>query len=143
MLSRIRKPVQLIKARPMLPASKSISNRLIILQALSGKNISLDNLSDSDDTSKMLELLGSDGEVKDVGHAGTTMRFLTAFYALREGTHIMTGSGRMKQRPIAELVRALQKLGAEIDYMENEGYPPIKIRRFNSTAPPPPVMNPI
>ena len=110
-----------------LPSSKSISNRALLLQALSYSPYPVLNLSDSDDTKALQQVLNSNSSVFDVGHAGTTMRFLTAFLSRVAGEWVLTGSPRMKQRPIGILVNALQKLGAKIDYMENEGFPPLKI----------------
>ena len=86
-----------------------------------------ENLSDSDDTRVMLKAIESDCSHVDVGAAGTSMRFLTAYLALLPGEHVITGSARMKQRPIALLVDALRKLGADINYVENEGFPPLRI----------------
>ncbi|MFZ5939461.1 MAG: 3-phosphoshikimate 1-carboxyvinyltransferase [Bacteroidota bacterium] len=110
-----------------LPASKSISNRLLIIRALSGSSGELINLADSDDTRLMLEALESDSAGKNTGHAGTAMRFLTAYYSALSCQVTLTGSERMKQRPIGELVGALRSLGAQIQYLENEGYPPLSI----------------
>ncbi len=110
-----------------ISGSKSISNRLLILQKLFG-NIRIQNLSNSEDTQLLQNALESDSEIIDVHHAGTAMRFLTSFFAIEDGrTVILTGSERMKQRPIKFLVDALRTLGAEIHYVENEGYPPLKI----------------
>lgn len=110
-----------------LPASKSISNRALIINALAGGMARLDNLSDCDDTSVMLHALRDLPEVIDVKAAGTAMRFLTAYLSITEGTHVVTGSDRMKHRPIGVLVEALRYLGAEIDYLGEEGYPPLRI----------------
>lgn len=110
-----------------LPASKSISNRALIINALAGGMARLDNLSDCDDTSVMLHALRDLPEVIDVKAAGTAMRFLTAYLSITEGTHVVTGSERMKHRPIGVLVEALRYLGAEIDYLGEEGYPPLRI----------------
>jgi 3-phosphoshikimate 1-carboxyvinyltransferase len=110
-----------------LPSSKSISNRMLVMHALSGKGSDLQNLSDSDDTRFLQKaLLDKSGE-KDIGHAGTAMRFLTACYAVEHGKTVLTGSERMKQRPVGPLVDALRELGAQIDYLENKGCPPIEI----------------
>ena len=108
--------------------SKSETNRLLLLQALY-PNISLENISKSDDSDSMQMALLSKNEVIDIHHAGTAMRFLTAFFAIQENKEIvLTGSSRMKERPIKILVEALQQLGAEITYEENEGFPPIRIK---------------
>ena len=110
-----------------ISGSKSISNRLLILHQLF-ENILIENLSNSQDTQLLQAALQSDSEIIDIHHAGTAMRFLTSYYAIQEGkTVILTGSERMKQRPIKFLVDALQDLGAEIFYLENEGFPPLKI----------------
>jgi 3-phosphoshikimate 1-carboxyvinyltransferase len=112
----------------VLPASKSISNRVLILNALSKEPGKLQNLSDSDDTRVLQKALDSDEETIDIGHAGTAMRFLTAYLSISEGERILTGSGRMKERPIGELVGALNELGADIQYAGNPGFPPLSIR---------------
>lgn len=110
-----------------LPASKSISNRVLIINALADNHIPVENLSDCDDTRNMLKVLQSDRACFDVGHAGTAMRFLTAFLSRIAGKWEITGSERMKQRPIAVLVDALNKLGARIEYLEKTGCPPLRI----------------
>ena len=110
-----------------ISGSKSESNRLLILQQLY-PNLHIENLSDSDDTHHLQEALSSDNDIADIGHAGTAMRFLTAYFATQMGvTKILQGSERMHNRPIAILVDALRDLGAEIEYIEKEGYPPLKI----------------
>ena len=128
MTAKIQKINPLINGKVHLTGSKSISNRLLILQALSGHNNELKNLSDSDDTSVLQTALSAQDRIIDVGIAGTAMRFLTAYYALRSSEVILTGASRMKQRPIKGLVDALSSLGADIEYMENEGFPPLKIK---------------
>lgn len=111
-----------------ITGSKSESNRLLLLQALYPQ-ISIENLSNSDDSVLMQKALSSDDEIIDIHHAGTAMRFLTAYFSIQENTEVMlTGSSRMKERPIAILVEALKQLGADIQYIENEGFPPLKIR---------------
>ncbi|WEK68495.1 MAG: 3-phosphoshikimate 1-carboxyvinyltransferase [Candidatus Chryseobacterium colombiense] len=110
-----------------ISGSKSISNRLLILENLF-KNIQIGNLSNSQDTQLLKKALSENTETVDIHHAGTAMRFLTSYYSIAEGkTTILTGSGRMKERPIKNLVTALQNLGVEIEYLENEGFPPLKI----------------
>jgi 3-phosphoshikimate 1-carboxyvinyltransferase len=111
-----------------LEGSKSISNRLLLIQALSDNPGLIRHLSPSDDTRALQRILESDEKTGDVGAAGTTMRFLTAYYASRRGEKKLTGSERMKNRPIGILVDALRELGAEIDYLEKDGYPPLHIR---------------
>lgn len=110
-----------------LPSSKSISNRALIINALSYSPFPLRNLSDSDDTKVLYAALFSNTNQFDIGHAGTAMRFLTAFLSKIVGEWYVTGSERMQQRPIGILVDALQQLGAKIEYQKNEGYPPLKI----------------
>ncbi len=119
-----------------ISGSKSISNRLLILENLFN-NIKIGNLSNSQDTQLLKKALSENTEVVDIHHAGTAMRFLTSYYSLQEGkTTILTGSGRMKERPIKNLVTALRDLGVEIEYMENEGFPPLKItgRKITQTS---------
>lgn len=113
-----------------LPASKSISNRALILNAMTGlpKGDFLQNLADCDDTLVMNKALTFDSNKIDIGAAGTSMRFLTAFLAGMEGEWEITGSERMQNRPIRLLVDALNSLGADITYLEQEGFPPLKIR---------------
>jgi 3-phosphoshikimate 1-carboxyvinyltransferase len=110
-----------------LPASKSISNRILIINALCSNPFPTGNLSDSDDTQVLKKALFSNDKKIDIGHAGTAMRFLTAFLSMIPGEWEVTGSERMKQRPIKILVDALNQLGAKIIYLEKEGYPPLKI----------------
>ncbi|MEZ5059511.1 MAG: 3-phosphoshikimate 1-carboxyvinyltransferase [Saprospiraceae bacterium] len=110
-----------------LDGSKSISNRVLLIKALSQKDFDIQNLSNSDDTQTFVRLLKQDTEELDAGAAGTTFRFLTAYFAFQKGTQILTGSNRMKQRPIGILVDQLNRLGASISYLEKEGFPPLKI----------------
>ena len=110
-----------------LPASKSISNRALIINALCYNPYPIANLSDSDDTRVLKAALFSNTSEFDIGHAGTAMRFLTAFLAKIVGEWVVTGSERMQQRPIKILVDALTELGAKIKYLKNDGYPPLKI----------------
>lgn len=100
---------------------------MLIMQALSGKEMKLENLSDSDDTRVLSDAVKQVGGLKDIGHAGTAMRFLTAFQATRDESVVLTGSERMKQRPVGPLVDALRELGAEISYQGNPGCPPLEI----------------
>jgi 3-phosphoshikimate 1-carboxyvinyltransferase len=114
---------QSIHATIQLPASKSISNRALIIQALGNGHHQLENLSDCDDTQVMIRALQAQpGETIDIMAAGTAMRFLTAYFSVTPGTHILTGTERMKQRPIGILVNALRELGADIEYVGNEGF---------------------
>ena len=110
-----------------LPSSKSISNRLLIAQALSGNTIVLEKLSEAEDTVLLQKALASNEETVNVGMAGTAFRFLTAYYSISNGTKILTGSERMLQRPIGVLVEKLKELGADISYLEKHGFPPVKI----------------
>ena len=117
-----------INATIQLPASKSISNRALIINAL-GKGIyPPENLSDCDDTQVMIKALTEGNATIDIMAAGTAMRFLTAYLSVTEGERIITGTARMQQRPIQILVNALRELGAEIEYAGNEGFPPLRIK---------------
>ncbi len=110
-----------------IPGSKSESNRLLILKACY-PNILIANLSNSDDTVSLLKGIEQVDGIVDIHHAGTAMRFLTAYFASKKGTELtLTGSKRMQERPIKVLVEALKNMGAEIYYLKNEGYPPLKI----------------
>lgn len=111
----------------LLPLSKSISNRLLLIRTLMTEECPMAQLSNSDDTYIMFQALGAQKKHIDVRHAGTAMRFLTAFLAQKEGVWEITGSERMQQRPIGGLVDALCCLGAEIEYMGKEGFPPLRI----------------
>ncbi len=124
---KIKAPKKEFKARIKVTASKSESNRVLLIQALCKQHFTVSNIAIAKDTETMIRLLQQEGCVKDVGPAGTTMRFLTAFYANKKGTWLMTGSERMKNRPIHILVDALKQLGAEIEYTEKQGCPPLKI----------------
>ena len=139
MTYRIQKPKK-FDALPQLPASKSISNRALVLNALSGAPMDyVTNISDCDDTRVLLEALSrldsdrhegrvaQEPPVINIGAAGTAMRFLTALLAVTPGTYILTGTERMCHRPIGVLVEALRQLGAEIAYAGEEGFPPLRI----------------
>ena len=127
MLYKLISP-SMVKATIQLPASKSISNRALIINAL-GKGIyPPENLSDCDDTQVMIKALTEGKETIDIMAAGTAMRFLTAYLSATSGERIITGTARMQQRPIQILVNALRELGAEIEYTHNEGYPPLRIK---------------
>lgn len=116
-----------LRGRVMLPSSKSISNRALAISALAGRDVTVENVSDCDDTRVMQAWLRERPDIIDIGAAGTAMRFSTALLAVSEGVHIITGSERMKNRPIGVLVDALRHLGAEISYEEREGFPPLRI----------------
>lgn len=113
-----------------LPSSKSVSNRALVLNALSGNQSQLHNLSEARDTVLMRSLINSEEKIIDVMDAGTTMRFLTAYFSVTGQNKIITGTARMKERPISPLVNALKHIGADIQYLEKEGYPPIEIKGF-------------
>ena len=116
-----------------ITGSKSETNRLLLLQALF-PNITLENTSNSDDSEVMQKALKGKDEIVDIHHAGTAMRFLTAYFAVNQGRDVvLTGSARMKERPIKVLVEALQQLGAQISYENEEGYPPIRIKGQKTT----------
>ncbi len=118
-----------LKSRVALPSSKSIANRALLLARLSGPHSSIARLSPCDDTHAMCHALENGGDTVDIGAAGTAMRFLTAYYAQEEGgEHLLTGTERMRQRPIRPLVEALRRLGAHIVCTEEEGFPPLLIK---------------
>ena len=138
----VGKPQKPIKTSISLPASKSISNRLLIIKELSGKDLNILNISKSDDTTLLNDLLlkikettvseSSDNTVElDTKNVGTIMRFLTSFLAIRPGNWMLTGNERMKSRPIGELVDSLRSIGADISYLENIGFPPLLIKGKN------------
>ena len=125
---RISKDTPQLSGSIKITGSKSESNRLLILQALFG-NITIENLSNSDDSQVMQQALGSKDKLIDIHHAGTAMRFLTAYFAaFAERETILTGSARMQERPIGILVDALRSLGADISYEKNEGFAPLFIK---------------
>ena len=116
------------QANIIIPGSKSESNRLIILSSLF-ENIYLNNISNSDDTNYLLNAIKTKSKVINVGHAGTAMRFLTSYLCLITQADIrLTGSERMHNRPIKILVDSLKQIGASVEYIEKEGYPPLLIR---------------
>lgn len=121
-----------IKGRIQLPTSKSESNRALIIRALSHGFAEIDNLSEAKDTVTLERLLREMPEELDVGHAGTAMRFLTAYLTFQPRDFVLTGSSRMQERPIGPLVTALRAVGAEINYMRREGYPPLMIHGRNA-----------
>ncbi len=130
MIYQIAHTTKNIKGTILLTASKSESNRALIIQALCSEHFEIENLAKAQDTVTLKTLLDRSektDEIYDTGPAGTTMRFLTAYLATLPGKRILTGSERMKQRPIGLLVNALNELGADIQYLEKEGYPPLQI----------------
>ena len=120
---------QELKNTVQLPASKSISNRALVIHALSGGDVLPENLSDCDDTEVIISALKNNPYEINIKAAGTAMRFMTAYLATREGEeHVITGTERMKHRPIHILVDALRSLGADIEYLGKEGFPPLRIK---------------
>lgn len=125
---RIFPPEEMIDATISLPLSKSISNRALILNALTLNAIPLKNVAKCDDTDAMVDALSSESEKVNIGAAGTAMRFLTAYYASKQGSVVeLDGSQRMRQRPIKALVDALTACGARIEYLGETGFPPLRI----------------
>ena len=123
------KAPQVLNQTIKLPASKSISNRALIIHALSGGAILPDNLSDCDDTTVIIDALQNNPHEINIKAAGTAMRFMTAFLSVKDGEeHVLTGTERMKHRPIEVLVDALRHLGADISYVGDEGFPPLRIK---------------
>jgi len=116
-----------INADLILPPSKSISNRALIIQALCQSKPKLLNQSQSSDTQSLVQALQTTSKTIDIGDAGTSMRFITAYLCQQEGSYILTGSDRMKERPIGHLVEALNSIGADINYLEKDGFPPLAI----------------
>lgn len=111
-----------------ISGSKSISNRLLVLKHLYG-NCEITNISDCEDTKLIQKAFNQESEIINVHHAGTAMRFLTSFFAIQDGKNtIITGSPRLRKRPIKPLVEALKNLGADIEYLEDKGFPPLKIK---------------
>ncbi len=126
---KVSHPTKIVECEIDLPASKSISNRLLIIQSLSKKRFKIENLSDSDDTKSLKKALDSKENIIDIGHAGTSFRFLTSYLSIKDGKRfILTGSERIKERPIKELVTVLEKMGAKIEYLENDGFAPLTIK---------------
>lgn len=115
-----------------ISSSKSESNRLLLINALASKKMTLNNLSTARDTQTMTQLLQDQPQNWDVKDAGTTMRFLTAYLALNGKNDVITGTDRMQQRPIGPLVNCLRLIGAEIEYLNNDGYPPLKINALKN-----------
>lgn len=124
----VSKENAIIKDNLQITGSKSESNRLLLLNQLFQNALTLENVSNSEDSQLMQKALANTTDLIDIHHAGTAMRFLTAYYSIQEGRSVtLTGSDRMKQRPIGVLVDALNQLGADISYLENDGFPPLKI----------------
>ena len=126
-----------LKGEIKLPASKSISNRVLVMNALAKSDMPVENVAKCDDTDAVVEALASVSNIKNIGAAGTAMRFLTAYFSMLDHSDvILDGTQRMRQRPIKVLVDALRKCGADIEYCDKEGYPPIRIkgRKLNASS---------
>ena len=131
---KISHPTKMVECEIDLPASKSVSNRLLIIQALCKQEFAITNLSNSEDTKSLQKALKATATTIDVGAAGTSFRFLTAYLSTLDGNRfILTGSNRMKERPIKELVDSLLELGVEIKYLDKSGFPPLAILGTNIT----------
>jgi len=130
----LSKPDKTLRGTLLLDGSKSISNRALIVQALSGQALGGPGLSDSKDTRTLYRLLQQTENEYDAGDAGTTFRFMTAYLAMQPGTQVLTGSARMRERPIGALVEALRALGANIQFLEKDGYPPLRIGALQHTG---------
>jgi 3-phosphoshikimate 1-carboxyvinyltransferase len=126
-------PTGLLRGSVNLPASKSESNRALIIQALSGAAAELHNLSEANDTKVITHLLQSTADVLNAEDAGTVMRFMTAYLAVTNQHKTITGTPRMLHRPIGILVDALRQLGAQIEYLGQEGYPPLQFKGIDRT----------
>jgi len=122
------KAPQTLQMDILLPSSKSISNRVLILNALSNHPKEINNIAICDDTEVVKKALSEERNPVDIGAAGTAMRFLTAYFSGQNGNYTITGTERMKNRPIKILVDALRQAGAQIEYMEKEGFPPLQIK---------------
>lgn len=121
-----------VSGKIKLDGSKSLSNRALIIRALCKEDFEIKNICESDDSIILQKLLSqSADETFDAGHAGTCYRFMTAYLAIQSGTQVLTGSERMQERPIGVLVDALRSIGAKIEYLKNEGYPPLKIHELD------------
>ncbi len=124
---RIFHPTKKIAGNFNLPGSKSESNRALIINKLSGNKIKIENLSPAEDTQNLIQLLDKKQKELDVKDAGTSMRFLTAYFCVLNKNKIITGSPRMKERPIGKLIDALRDIGFKIFYVKNKGFPPVEI----------------
>ena len=128
---QVSHPTGILRGTVQLPASKSESNRALLIQALCREKITLQNLSNANDTVLLQRLLTSSEKEINAEDAGTVMRFLTAYFSLTDQPKILTGTERMWQRPIGVLVNALRELGVEINYLQDEGFPPLEICGFS------------
>ncbi len=129
---KILAPTSPLKGNINLPSSKSIANRYLLIRAIANDSFTINNLSESDDTQVLSSALGANDEIYDVHHAGTCARFLCAYLSFKKGKQQLTGSSRMKQRPISDLVDALRQVGANIQYLEQEGHLPLAIESPSS-----------
>ena len=127
MILQLSKKFPKLQGHISLASSKSISNRVLIIRALCEQNFDIKRLANAQDTQTLDRLLTTHPDIYDAGAAGTTFRFLTAFLCKQAGSQVLTGSERMKERPIGVLVDALKQMGADIEYLDKEGYPPLKI----------------
>ena len=126
---KVSHQTKIVNCEVNLPSSKSISNRLLIIRALCKENFEIKNLSTSDDTQILAKALNSNNKKININHAGTSFRFLTSYLAIQHNKeYILTGSKRIKERPIKELVSCLKELGAEINYIDHKGFPPLEIK---------------
>jgi|694.fasta_scaffold49622_6 3-phosphoshikimate 1-carboxyvinyltransferase len=121
-------PTKIIDGNIILPGSKSITNRLLIMQAISNNKSPIRNISTADDSKLMQQFVGVKNGIVDIENAGTCMRFLTAYYSLFADDVLLEGNMRMHERPIKPLVDALTRLGADIEYVEKNGFPPLRIK---------------
>lgn len=124
---QLSKMQKVIKGEITLAGSKSISNRALLIRALCKDDFEISKLANAKDTQLLTHLLKSKDPIRDAGAAGTTFRFMTAYLSMQPGVQTLTGTERMKQRPIGVLAEALKELGADIEYLEKEGYPPLRI----------------
>ena len=135
-MSHAPAPIDRLPETVQLPASKSLANRALVIQALApARAVTLDNVSAAEDTQTLAAHLGrvADGVTLDCGPAGTTLRFLAAYLCTQPGVQVLTGSARMLERPIGPLVEALRTLGATVDYLGAEGYPPLRVGGFGES----------
>ncbi len=126
----LKKVKKILPVSIQLPSSKSESNRALVINALAGSQTGIENLSQARDTQTMIRLLNSDSKLLDVLDAGTTMRFLLAYFSIKNINKILTGTERMQERPVGILVEALRSLGVSIRYLNKEGFPPVEILGF-------------
>ncbi len=131
---KVSRPDKIFSGNVVLPASKSISNRVLIIQHLCEKQFKISNLSNAKDTQTLQNILAEHPSIADVGHAGTAMRFLSAYFLMKDTETVLTGSVRMQNRPIGILVDVLKQLGGDVAYVGKENFPPLKIKGGNVTG---------